>query len=177
MSLTARLVASVAALAVVVAVGLSIVRVGSVGGPPATPTPAPTPTATPGPTLDDSACGLLTSDEVQVAAGQGIGVVPGASGTRPTTYCIYSDGGGDTWLQTALTRPGGAAAFTAAKAIAGAQAENSLGDGAVFDPATGTLYILRGDSMASIRPLFTFDTVEQQHAMALRLAPVLIPRL
>jgi len=173
----ARLVASVAALAVVVVVGLSVLRVGGTGGPPATPSPVPTPTATPGPTPDDAACRLLTAAEVEIGATGGIGVQPGASGTGPTTHCFYSDGGGDIWLQTSLTRPGGAAAFAAATAKTGVQTEQGLAAEAVFDPATGTLYVLQADAMASIRALFSFDTVEQQHAVVLRLAPVLIPRL
>jgi hypothetical protein len=183
MNVFSRAVAGVAALAVVVAVGVFIARPGpGVGGPGATPTPTPAitalGTASPAPTPSDAACQLLTSDEVRAASGNpGLGAQPGAAGQEPTTSCIYTSGGGDIVARIDLTRPGGAVAFSAAKARPGMQVIAGLGADAVFDPAFGALYVGKGDSMAAITAGFLADTSDKKVAETSALARLLIPRL
>jgi hypothetical protein len=53
-------------------------------------------------------------------------------------------------LEVTRTNPGGGAAFQAAKSAAGAQVVTGIGTDAVFDPATSTLYIAKGDVMVAI---------------------------
>jgi hypothetical protein len=180
-----RAIAGMALIVAIVAIGVLIVRPGpNVGGPGATPTPSPTPVVTapaaasPAATPSDAACRLLTSEEVASSSGNpGLGALPGAAGAGAKTSCIYSSGGGDVMARTDLTRPGGAAAFAVAKAIAGVQTQTDLGVDAVFDPASGTMYVLKGDAMVSIRPAFIEDTVAKQLAQVARLARLVIPRL
>jgi hypothetical protein len=179
MNRTGRLVTSLAALAVVVALGIFVLRPTSNVGPPQ-PSPSPTPTVftSPAATPSDAACRLLTSDEVRNADGNpGLGAQPGASGTDANAMCIYTTGGGDVAVRTDLTNPGGGAAFAAARAKPGVQPETDLGVQAVYDPAVGTMYVLKGDAMAAITPGFLADTAELKLSLAQALARLLIPRL
>lgn len=155
MTQTLRLLAGAAAIAVVVG-GVMLFRPGSdpgVGGQP-TPSviaPSPTPTASPSPSGPLTACGLLTSDEVKGLGGNpGLGALPSESGSGAVTTCLFSDGGGNVIVRLTYTKPGGQAAFDAAKSVAGVQVVNDIGTDAVFDPATKTLYVAKDDAMVAI---------------------------
>ena len=115
---------------------------------PATPTPSPAPSAS-GPL---AACGLLTSDEVETYAADGsLGARPSASGTGDMTTCIYSDGGENIVLYVTYTSAGGQNAFESVQSTVGVQAVTELGADAVFDPATGTLYVAKDDALVALR--------------------------
>ena len=154
MTQTLRLLAGAAAIAVVVG-GVMLINPGSgpgLGGQPSAPvTTSPTPTASPSASGPLTACGLLTSDEVKTLGGNpGLGALPSESGTGAETTCLFSSGGGDVIVRLTYTKPGGQAAFDAAKNLAGVQVVNDIGADAVFDPSSKTLYLTKGDAMVAI---------------------------
>jgi hypothetical protein len=163
---TLKLVAGAAALAVVVG-GVILLRPGSgpgIGGPSsapiATPSPIPSATSTASPSASGplTACGLLTTDEVKDLGGNAsLGALPSESGSGAVTTCLFSDGGGNVIVRLTYTTSGGRAAFDAAKSVAGVEVVNDIGTDAVFDPASKTLYVAKGDAMvaivASVSPL------------------------
>jgi hypothetical protein len=156
-----RLVAGVATIAVVLAVGGILVgpRLGPGGSPP---TPAPTPSSIPiGPasTASDAACKLITTDEARNSTNNpGVGATTGPTGNGAVTTCVYSSGGGDIILVLTYTNPGGQAAFNVIKASAGMQPVANVGSDAVFDPTTETLYVRKGDALVAVRSgLFVTD--------------------
>jgi hypothetical protein len=137
----------------------------NVGGPPivsqapASPTPSPSPSPSASGPL--TACGLLTSDEVETYAAAGsLGARPSASGTGVSTTCIYSDGGGDILLHLTYTSAGGRVAFESVQRTAGVQVVTDIGTDAVFDPATATLYVANGDSLVALRAGTSTQTPE-----------------
>lgn len=164
MTQTLRLLAGAAAIAIVVGGGLILLRPGSgsgIGGQPSAPvtspspspsaSPSPTPTASPSASGPLTACGLLTSVEVKAIGGDpGLGALPTESGTGAETTCIFSDGGGNVIVRLAYTKPGGRAAFDVAKGKAGVEIVPDIGTDAVFDPASKTLYLAKGDGMVAI---------------------------
>ena len=146
-TLTLRFLAGAVAIAIAVGGGVLLLRPGSgsdVGGPP-----SPAPSATPSGPL--TACGLLSSEEVKALGGNpGLGALPTELGTGAETTCIFSDGGGNIIVRLTYTKPGGQAAFDAAKTVAGVQVVNDIGTDAVYDPASKTLYLAKGDAMVAI---------------------------
>jgi hypothetical protein len=159
MNSASRLVAGLAAIATVIVVGVILVgpRLGSnVAGPPspspsATASPTQAPTGTPSATASDAACKLLTTDEVKNSTiFPGGGAIAAPFGTGAVTSCTYTTGGGDITLRVTYTNPGGQAAFDAMKSTAGVQAVADVGDEAIFDPATETLYLVKGDALVSL---------------------------
>jgi hypothetical protein len=155
MTQTLRLLAGAAAIAVAVG-GVILINPGSGTGPGGQPsalltTPSPTPTASPSVPGPLTACGLLTSDEVETLGGNpGLGALPSESGSGAETTCIYSDGGGNVVVRITYTKPGGQAAFDAARSVAGVEVVNDIGTDAVFDPATKILYLTKDDAMVQI---------------------------
>lgn len=155
MTQTLRLLAGAAAIAVAVG-GVILINPGSGTGPGGQPsalltTPSPTPTASPSVPGPLTACGLLTSDEVETLGGNpGLGALPSESGSGAETTCIYSDGGGNVVVRITYTKPGGQAAFDAARSVAGVEVVNDIGTDAVFDPATNILYLTKDDAMVQI---------------------------
>jgi hypothetical protein len=173
-----RMVVGVAAIAVVIVAGAIVLR--PVVGPGGTPSPTPivAPSLSPGPTMSDAACRLLTSVEVRNASGNpGLGAQPGAAGTGARTSCIYTSGGGDIIARTDLTNPGGASAFASAQAIPGVVVQEGLGVDAVYDPATATMYVLKGDAMAAIKAGWLADSAAKQLAQTTALAQLVVARL
>lgn len=161
MTQTFRLLAGAAAIAVVAAAGALLLRPGSapdVGSRPSpvatpSPTPSPTPSASPSPSASGplTACGLLTSAEVTMLGGDaGSGALPTESGSGAETTCIFKDGGGNVVVRLEYTKPGGRAAFDLAKGTAGVEVVPDIGADAVFDAATKTLYVAKGDAMVAI---------------------------
>ena len=147
MTLTLRFLAGAVAIAIAVGGGVLLLRPGSgsdVGGRPS-PTPSATPSGPP------TACGLISSDEVKALGGNpGLGALPTESGTGAETTCIFSDGGGNIIVRLTYTKPGGQAAFNAAKTAAGVQVVNDIGTDAAYDPASKTLYLAQGDAMVAL---------------------------
>ena len=157
MSLTLRFIAGAAAMAAIVIVGgVMLFRPSSgsdVGGRPSPSVQAPSasPTAPPSASAPSIVCGLLSNSEVADITGSGgLGATQFPSGSGATTACNYRNGPGDVILEVTRTTPGGGAAFQAAKSAAGAQVVADIGGDAVFDPATSTLYIAKGDVMVTI---------------------------
>jgi hypothetical protein len=107
-----------------------------------------------------AACDLVTSEEAaQLNGNPGIGAQPTQSGGPPETTCIYRDGGGNIVFRIAYTTTGGRALFDTARSAPGAQAVTGVGDDASFDPATGTLSFVKGDSQVVIfAGMFMQDT-------------------
>ncbi|HEX5824495.1 MAG TPA: hypothetical protein VFY18_08570 [Candidatus Limnocylindrales bacterium] len=159
MSLTVRLLAGAAAMAAIVIVGgVILLRPGSspdVGGGRPSPTvqaPSASPTASAPATSELSiVCGLLSNSDVAALTGSGgLGATQFATGSGAATTCNYRNGPGDVILEVTRTTPGGGAAFQAAKGAAGAQVVADIGTDAVFDPATSTLYVAKGDVLVTI---------------------------
>jgi hypothetical protein len=166
-----RLFAGLAAVAIFAVVGLVALRPADVGPGSSVTSPSPAvseaPTASPSAESSPSAtvtppvaaCGLITTDEAAAYApyGPGTGSTAAGSGSGAVTTCQYT--GGDIFLTITLTTPGGNAAFDLVKATPGATVIPDLGadrgggqlaaDG-VFDPASVTLYVSRGDALVAI---------------------------
>jgi hypothetical protein len=147
MTLTIRLLAGAAALAVVVVGGAFILRPGAgpdVGGrpSPAASQPYASPTAS-GPV---TACKVLSNSEVAAE----IDIHFGATSTETGTTCTYSNGPGETILKVTYTNPGGRAAFASAKNAPGIQVLTDIGTDAVLDPASSTIYLAKGDVMVAV---------------------------
>jgi hypothetical protein len=53
-------------------------------------------------------------------------------------------------MDITYTSPGGQVAFQAAKRASGAQVLSDIGTDAIFDPATGTLSLAKGDVLVTI---------------------------
>jgi len=181
-----------ALLVAVVAIGGSMYLFGAPSGfgSRATPTPSVAPAtpaaspslATPIPTPNATACDLLTGAEVAASAAVGLSpgdAAPRALATTATSDCVYATGGGigDHVAEVELTKPGGAAAFSTAKGIAGAQTVKDLGVQAVFDPNWGRLYVLKGDTLVSITAGTFQATTVSKLAQAKALALLIIPRM
>lgn len=188
MNSISRLVAGVATVAVLVAVGLTFSRTSPGPGPGSVPSPSPTaaPSAaagTPAPSPNDTACHLVTDAEIAASAGIGLSPVDASGRARETTTatseCWYTTGGGigDVVAAVGLTKPGGTAAFAAAKAIAGVQTVPNLGAQAVLDPAWGRLYVLKGDTLVTILSGNFQTTRDTQLAQLTGLARLIIPRV
>jgi hypothetical protein len=188
--MTRYLLPVAAALIVVIGVAAYLAtRTSSSVGPAPTPTPiptatpaptaAPTPPATPGPTPNDTACKLLTAAEVNASGSVDTDPAPRARTTTATSDCTYQTGGGvgDIVAEVELTKPGGAAAFNAAKALAGVQTIKDLGTDAVYDPAWEKLYVLKGDTLVTIMAGNFQETAASQLEQVMTLARLVIPRL
>lgn len=109
MSSASRLAAGIAAVAVVVVLGLTFTKPGA--GPGAAPTPSPSvapssaPSASPAATASDAACRLITTTEAaSVADFPDVGAIAKPSGTGTVTGCNYTAGGGSTRSWTRNTR-------------------------------------------------------------------------
>jgi hypothetical protein len=130
------------------------------GGPLATQPPA-SPSPSPSASGPLTACGLLTSDEVMNTVGDpGLGARPSESGTGTETTCLYSDGGENVVLRVTYTASGGRVAFASVTSAAGVQAVTGVGTDAVFDPATGTLYLAKGDALVALKAGSAAETPE-----------------
>ena len=79
-----------------------------------------------------------------------VGAIAMPSGTGTVTGCKYTGGGGNPLIDTEYTSPGGKAAFDLVKQRPGVQTVAGIGTDAVFDPATATLYVSKGDALVSI---------------------------
>lgn len=185
MNTASRLLAGVAAAAVVLVIGTIFVApalLPGVGGRP-TPTPAPTPSpeataALPSPTANLGACRLVTSTEAAELAGDpGTGALPVQSGSGEITTCIFNDGGGNLVLRIEQTRVGGALAFDAIRDRAGMEAIPDLGDAAVYDPDAFTLYVVDGDTLVAIVARSFLDAPAERRATALEIADLVVARL
>jgi hypothetical protein len=156
----ARLFAGAAAVGIVVVAGLFALRPGSPPsvGASASPSPTAEPSAEPSPSVTATppvsatppvaACALVTTAE---AADLGLnigGATNFGSGTGAVTECQYATG--EIVLTVTLTKPGGKAAFDEVKSRSGIQVISGVGTDAVFDPASSTMYVFKGDALASI---------------------------
>ena len=181
MTQTIRLLAGAAAIAVVVGGGMLILRPGNgpgVGGQ-ATPTPTATASAA-SPTASGplTACGLISEDEVKTHGGNpGLGAQSAASGTGAVTTCIFSTGGGDVIMRLTYTTPGGQVAFESAKNAPGVEVVTDAGTEAVFDPATATLYLGKGDAMVAIVAGTSADSSADRRVAATELARIIAARM
>jgi hypothetical protein len=69
----------------------------------------------------------------------------------PSPFCEFH-GAGPTLFVLRYEKENGRSAFASWKIAKGVKAVSGLGDEAVWDPAKGTLYILKGDRLVSILP-------------------------
>ena len=150
MTQTFRLLAGAAALAVVVVGGALILRPDSGSDVGGRPSPAATPSAassaSPAASGPLTACGLLSNSEVAAE----IDIHFGATSTETGTTCTYRNGPGDAILRVTYTNAGGQAAYASAKNAPGVQVLTDIGTDAVFDPASSTIYLAKGDVMVAI---------------------------
>jgi hypothetical protein len=159
MNTAIRLFAASATVAVLALAGLFALRPGaapSVGSSPSA-SPTPTPSASPTRSVEPSpratptpiaACGLITTDEAGRYGIMGHGSTAAGSATGSESSCIYTSG--DIAVTVTLIKPGGKAAFDLVKAGKGIQVITGVGTNAVFDPASATMYVAKGDAMAAI---------------------------
>jgi hypothetical protein len=152
---TSRLVAGLATIVVVVAAAAFLVGpnsgTGGVPSPSPSPSPAPTLAAIESPSPSVAACGLLTPAEVVSAFGNpALGANPAGTGSGAVTTCRYNTGGLDLVASITYTTTGGQAAFQAVQQKAGVQVVTDVGADAVFDPASSTLYVAKGDALVAI---------------------------
>jgi hypothetical protein len=188
----ARLFAGVATVGVVVLAGLFALRPGSAPsvGASASPSPTASPSAESSPpaavTPAVAACALITTREAAPFGpyGAGTGASANGSGTGAETRCQYT--GGDIFLTLTLTKPGGSAAFDLVKATPGARAISDvgadrggglLGAEGVFDPATKTLYVAKGDALVAILAGSSTQSPETRLATETAIARILVGRL
>jgi len=124
-----------------------------VSGEPSSGSPTDEPGATPAETTTGGgggggapdACALVTADE---AAGiLGIEGVTTELTPGDFSYCFYSDAAGDLIAASSYTARGGHAAFDIWKAGAGVQEIDGIGDDAVFDPSSATLFVSKSDAL------------------------------
>ena len=118
-------------------------------------TPTDAADATPGDTQSggggggaSDACALVTAEEAGTILGQSgvtTELTPG-----DFSYCFYRDATGGAIGATSYTAHGGATSFAAWKGGSGAQPVDGIGDDAVFDPSSATLFILKGDAIMGI---------------------------
>jgi hypothetical protein len=121
------------------------------------------PGETPGETQSDGggggaadACALVTADEA--------GTILGLSGVTTEltpgdfSYCFYRDSTGGAVGATSYTAHGGASTFAAWQGGSGAQAVDGIGDDAVFDPSSATLFVLKGDAIMGITAGISSDS-------------------
>lgn len=149
MTQTLRLLAGAAAIAVVVG-GLILLKPGTGPGVGGQPSASPTVTE-PSASAPPIACRLISNEEAAIVAefpdvGARNYVPPGGDGTT----CTYLSGNGDVIMDITYTKPGGQVAFQSAKRASGAQVLSDIGTDAIFDPATGTLSLAKGDIMVTI---------------------------
>jgi hypothetical protein len=155
MNMMSRLIAGSAAVAVVVVAGLFALRPGGGPGVGASPSPSSSPSASPDAERSPSpsapppaaACGLVTTAEAAIYGPVGGATTNGSSNGAEST-CLYT--AGDVVLTLTLTKPGGTAAFNRVKTSAGMQVIGDLGADGVFDPASATLYVSKGDALVAI---------------------------
>lgn len=163
MTQTLRLLAGAAAVAALVVVGGALIlRPGagsSVGGqssaaPSVSAPPASAPTgASPSASASPIACALLSNEEAATAAEfPDVGARPSVAAGGDGTMCTWFMGGvgGNVIMDITYTKPGGQVAFQAAKRASGVQVLSGIGTDAIFDPATGTLSLAKGDVMVTI---------------------------
>ena len=170
-----------AAAAIVIAVGV-LAQVGGFpgfggvhAGPSPTPSDTPAPTAAavaPSPSPFSGACTLMTGAEAETVTGRFAGPPkPIESEVNGRSVCLIGDSGGEVLVRLSWVRTGGSAVFDTAAAATGTEVVEGLGDAAVFNPSTGELHILRGDSWASI----VAHSLGKADAIAL--ASVVLPRM
>lgn len=185
MNTASRLLAGVATVAVVLVIGVVVIGPGlvpGIGGRP-TPSPAPTPSpvisgALPSATPNLGACRLVTSTEAaEIAGDPGLGALPVQSGTGNTTTCIYSDGGGNVVLRLEQTRIGGIEALDVIRDRADIEVIPDLGDEALYDPTSFTLYVLEGDALVAVVARSFLDVPADRRATALEIADLVVDRL
>jgi hypothetical protein len=148
--------------------------------PTASPSPSATPVPSPSPSASQTtgACGLITSDEAESRAGiTGLGALPSGSGTGDETTCIYSDGGGNVVLRLTYTLAGGGSAFDAARTTPGTQIVEDLGDEAVFDPATSTLFVRKGDGLLAVFAGAFGQSPDRRQAIETAIAELAVDRM
>ena len=106
------------------------------------------------------ACELVTAEE----AGTILGVNGVTTELTPGdfSYCIYRDAAGDATGASSYTARGGAAIFGVWKSGAGVQDIDGIGDDAVFDPSSATLFVSKGDAVFGISAGISSDSEAQR---------------
>lgn len=178
----AQLGAAAAIAAVLVAGAILILRPGgNVGTTTASLSPAASPSVSPGESTSAAmatACDLLTSAEVAASSGNsGLGAIGAPSRDGAVTTCRFANGAGDGILNLTLTTLQGRAAFVVASGASGVETIGGLGADAVFDPATATLSVAKGDAMATITWGSAGSSIASRRAAEIQLARVLAGRL
>jgi len=125
------------------------------------------------------ACGLVTGDEADRLSGSlsGSGAVASASGSGGETTCLFRNAGVGTVLRVDYTRTGGGTLFQAAQATSGVESVAGLGDGAVFDPATGTLSLLKGDAIVRLVSGNNGEAPQERLALERQVAALVVQRI
>ncbi|HEX4897040.1 MAG TPA: hypothetical protein VFV53_01625 [Candidatus Limnocylindrales bacterium] len=121
------------------------------------------------------ACALVTADE----AGGVLGISGVTTELTPGdfSYCFYRDSAGDAVIASTYMGRGGAGTFAVWKAGAGVQQVDAIGDEAIFDPSTATLFVLKGDAILGIAAGISSDSEAQRLDWAKALAEIATGRM
>jgi hypothetical protein len=95
----------------------------------------------------------------------------------PVSSCIYSDGNSDAIGATSLTKEGAAGVFQAWASGSGVVPVDGVGDDAVWDPSTATLFVLKGSNLAGIAAGTGADDEADRKAWAIELGGIAAGRM
>lgn len=94
------------------------------------------------------ACALVSADE----AGGILGATGATAELTPGdfSYCMYRTATGDIIAATSFTARGGRDVFKAWDSGSGVQPVDGIGDDAVFDPSSATLFVIKGEAIYGV---------------------------
>ena len=94
----------------------------------------------------DTACDLLSTDEAAAILAKGpLSATPNQFAPQFCPYAIVATG--EVVLSTYFQPKGGAATFAGIQGTATTDPVSGLGDKAMFEPGSGILYVLKGDTL------------------------------
>jgi hypothetical protein len=125
--------------------------VGSPAVASATPAGSPAVASATSESAGITACDLVTAAEAGHALGSSPAVVTvePVPGDADRSFCIYRAQGTQI-LTVAYSPRNGGTTLNGWKTQPGVKTVSGLGDGAVFDPTQGTLFVLKGDALVAI---------------------------
>ena len=121
------------------------------------------------------ACDMMTAEEVAGVMGVDITTTEPLSGT--VSYCAYKDGDGNSVVATSFTTVDAETTYQVWASASGVSTVSGLGDGAVFDPNSATLFILKGGSFIGITAGDGSVDVADRQALAEQLGAIAVDHM
>jgi hypothetical protein len=94
------------------------------------------------------ACALISAADAAAILGSGDLTEESIDGDP--SYCTYRDGAGDIQVATSMITTGGASTFDIWRAASGVETLESLGDGALWDPSSESLFLFKNGTLVGI---------------------------